>query len=109
MPEPPGFGQYVYYGTWQRADGTWWTGCEGCDHAKAGRLMPETPDFDQIARDICQRIWGNDVLESREHVSHTIAEQLRLVWNARGAADVDLFAGEMDHRDIRERITTLDR
>jgi hypothetical protein len=41
--------------------------------------MPETPDFDQIAR---QAINGSEF-----HIKR-VAEQLRLVWNARGAADV---------------------
>jgi len=38
--------------------------------------MPETPDFDQIAQSLDTGF------------ADVIAEQLRLVWNARGAADV---------------------
>jgi hypothetical protein len=43
--------------------------------------MPETPDFDQIALDLYNDGDGCNL--------PYIAEQLRFVWNARGAADLD--------------------
>ena len=43
--------------------------------------MPKTPDFDQIARQLLLG-YGLSTLETE------VAEQLRLVWNARGAADI---------------------
>lgn len=57
--------------------------------------MAETPDFQQIARETIERAYPVAVITApespfktrQEHVNH-IAEQLRLVWNARGAADV---------------------
>jgi len=56
--------------------------------------MPETPDFDQIARDLLE---GLDIDEGehplaggwlRANRASQIAQQLRLIWNARGAADL---------------------
>jgi hypothetical protein len=47
--------------------------------------MPETPDFDQIAR---QAISGSEF-----HIK-LLAEQLRQVWNARGAADLAAIENE---------------
>jgi hypothetical protein len=44
--------------------------------------MPESPDFEQIARVLLDASDG-------EPGETRIAEQLRLVWNARGAADVE--------------------
>jgi hypothetical protein len=60
--------------------------------------MPETPDFEAIAR----RIFpvddiGHDALaaalsaESRDH----LVAQLRLVWNARGQADLNALDAEV--------------
>jgi hypothetical protein len=46
--------------------------------------MHETPDFTQIATTLAEKITNrSDVYVERE----AIAYQLRLVWNARGAAD----------------------
>ena len=47
-------------------------------------MSPE-PDFDQIANRICEAIEspGRSIVE----VGDQIAEQLRLVWNARGEAE----------------------
>jgi hypothetical protein len=52
--------------------------------------MPETPDFDQIARKILgpfedptDPLWRSSL--------QLAAEQLRQVWNARGAADAALL------------------
>ncbi|OFW37640.1 MAG: hypothetical protein A3J29_06090 [Acidobacteria bacterium RIFCSPLOWO2_12_FULL_67_14b] len=51
--------------------------------------MPETPDFEQIARDLVlglnKQTWDGD---EEAAALGAIAEQLRQVWNARGAADV---------------------
>jgi hypothetical protein len=44
-------------------------------------LMPDSPDFDQIAQDLLLKC---DDEAGRRHV----AAQLRQVWNARGAADL---------------------
>lgn len=48
--------------------------------------MPESPDFDQMALAIADR-FGQDE-ESMPRAVADIAEQLRQVWNARGAADI---------------------
>jgi hypothetical protein len=48
--------------------------------------MPETPDFDQIAR---RAISGSEF-----HIER-VAEQLRLAWNARGAADLAKIEAEL--------------
>ena len=65
--------------------------------------MPETPDFDQIAR---QAISGSEF-----HIRR-VAEQLRQVWNARGAADVaqvnaSLLTGNVP--TLVEKLRRLDR
>lgn len=49
--------------------------------------MAETPDFEQLARQLVDRVPLIDVNWKRYTVAN-IAEQLRLVWNARGAADI---------------------
>jgi hypothetical protein len=49
--------------------------------------MPETPDFEQMAHAIASSVLpvqGATFILHREH----IAEQLRFIWNARGAADI---------------------
>lgn len=45
--------------------------------------MPETPDFEKIAHGICARF----VAYSSEDV-RGIGDQLRLIWNTRGAVDI---------------------
>ncbi len=60
-------------------------GFAGC---RLSPLMPETPDFDQIARTILEASDG-------EPGEGRIAEQLRLVWNARGAADIAKIETEL--------------
>jgi hypothetical protein len=50
--------------------------------------LPETPDFEQIAHSIAMSVpmvTGEKFILHRTH----IAEQLRQVWNARGAADLE--------------------
>lgn len=54
-------------------------------------LMPE-PDFDQIARRIAG-VWGDS--STLKPMTEAIAEQLRLIWNARGAADVARLEAEL--------------
>jgi len=50
--------------------------------------MPETPDFEKLARAVVPFCLGvkdsDDVVEA----CRLVAEQLRQVWNARGAADI---------------------
>jgi len=43
--------------------------------------MPDSPDFDLIALDIAARAGRDDILPH-------IKDGLRLIWNARGAADI---------------------
>jgi hypothetical protein len=75
--------------------------------------MPEAPDFDQIAHRIFRQA---EVDDSLDH----IVEQLRLVWNARGAADMkavdeklSLLAGwvtsEPYRLDLKAAIRQLDQ
>ena len=49
------------------------------------RDLPESPHFERLAGDLL-RAW---LASDRDHASvGAVAEQLRLVWNARGAADL---------------------
>jgi hypothetical protein len=63
--------------------------------------MPESPDFEQLIRELLAEAATRDVMAMKEpdaidrsgheHVARLLraaAEQLRLVWNARGAADI---------------------
>ena len=75
-------------------------------------MTASEPDFDQMAHDICQRIWGNDILESTPAVTLMLADQLRQVWNARGAADIATvkaayLTAPLDH--VIGAIRSLDR
>ena len=61
--------------------------------------MPPTPDFDQLARRVVDETgvgrldeWDAD---DPDRVVRAIAEQLRLVWNARGAADLAKIETEL--------------
>lgn len=65
--------------------------------------MLETPDFDQIARAVVKAndnadgegMDGNPAFLPIDHeggLTTAIVEQLRLVWNARGAADLTMVA-----------------
>jgi hypothetical protein len=51
--------------------------------------MPEPPDFEQIAHHIVDVAYTDDgqVRDVKAALQAGIAEQVRLVWNARGAAD----------------------
>jgi hypothetical protein len=75
--------------------------------------MPEPPDFEQIAHKL-HDTFGCDHGTDAETVAAQVAmiiEQLRQVWNARGAADLAKlaetyrFTSEMDTNAIR----SLDR
>lgn len=70
--------------------------------------MPETPDFDQIAHGLKNFI--DDHPRLSEQNVRAIAEQLRQVWNARGAADITT----VEHlpkvmEDVTDAIRSLDR
>jgi hypothetical protein len=58
--------------------------------------MVETPDFDQIARASFDR-WGPDDGVQRGLMIEDIAEQLRQIWNARGAADLAKIENVTQH------------
>ena len=49
--------------------------------------MPETPDFDRIARRLLVLDHENRIGDALDTFATEIADQLRQVWNARGAAD----------------------
>jgi hypothetical protein len=67
--------------------------------------MPESPDFDAIAHAIKWSIPDDKV------DTEFIAEQLRLVWNARGAADLATIEAALAVKppDILEQLRSLDR
>jgi hypothetical protein len=75
--------------------------------------MPEIPDFAQIALD-CLAVAGvttDPAVEAgRTLLASRFAEQLRAIWNARGAADVAIIdvATAMDHPDVIAQIQSLD-
>jgi hypothetical protein len=52
--------------------------------------MPETPDFKKLAQDVAAQILSHRDPQHFVVVENAglIEEQLRLVWNARGAADI---------------------
>lgn len=91
----------------------------------------KTPDFDQIAhataKPHCDR-WDEDgegnvgmLSANEDDLTADIAEQLRLVWNARGAADIAIVDDELSDRDpesdnafdsltsLRDALLTLNR
>lgn len=51
--------------------------------------MPESPDFESIADEIVMH-------EGRAAVVQYVAEQLRIVWNARGVALIDPVTNAVD-------------
>lgn len=79
--------------------------------------MPEHPDFDQIALQlVMQSARSRDRISAQAQVA--IIEQLRQVWNARGAADMDavadfrvkgLHSPETDRDAIIDLLRHLDR
>jgi hypothetical protein len=66
--------------------------------------MPETPDFERIAQKI---LYDSD----GEPGGSRIAEQLRQVWNARGAADVDAVdaVAHTNYEAVANAIRAFDR
>ena len=77
--------------------------------------MTETPDFEQIARVAVTTFYGTAPRHSadeRQSVAN-IAEQLRLIWNARGAVDSVRVESEltamMGGTAIGPYLTNLDR
>jgi hypothetical protein len=67
--------------------------------------MPETPDFDAIATRIYFEATGATLLMGEDIAP--IVEQLRLVWNARGEADMRELAAPVSA--IVDAIRSLDR
>jgi len=73
--------------------------------------MPE-PDFDQVARDVYFHAHEQNV-----SIVPRIAEQLRQVWNARGAADMAKLHAELSEmimkaalaKRLQRALLTLDR
>jgi hypothetical protein len=75
--------------------------------------MPEPPDFDQIARKILHP-WDDPTDPLWMPSLQMAAEELRQIWNARGAADLAAvespFMGLGPFREkVRDAIRTLDR
>lgn len=72
--------------------------------------MPDAPDFNQIARDCIEamRLTGADM---DTDTADGVAEQLRLIWNARGTADIALVEREYDPEatTTEDLIRKLDR
>lgn len=86
------------------------------------RRLPDSPDFDQIALRLLHDLPDAFLTRGASASSAVpgVAEQLRLVWNARGAADIEAFKGaDIEHKnrldqrpdaeDIRRAIRALDR
>ncbi len=62
--------------------------------------MTESPDFAQIAREILtadDNPWTTVGRQKDLRLVPDIAEQLRQIWNARGAADVDAINAAIQH------------
>ena len=55
--------------------------------------MAETPDFEFVATLICGPR-GHNVTATSDEIAF-LAEQLRLIWNARGAADIVKLEAEL--------------
>lgn len=73
--------------------------------------MPETPDFNEIAvRVLVDLDTLADDTDTRQAMA-VVAEQLRLIWNARGAADLSRIekAFEAEASPAPPSIKTLDR
>lgn len=70
--------------------------------------MPESPDFDQMARDLLDAF-----IDTRQARPQQIVDYLRHVWNARGAADLAIVVDErlagVDTEDMERAIKKLDR
>jgi hypothetical protein len=70
-------------------------------------------NFDQMAFAIVQRVWGNAELDQPGLLIETraVAEHLRNVWNARGAADIAAIddVAHTNHAAVENAIRSLDR
>jgi hypothetical protein len=76
--------------------------------------MPKVPDFEQIASNIGEDTGVGRLDEwdsgASDRVLAMITEQLRLVWNARGAADIAKLKAEYDETTtLADVIRALDR
>jgi hypothetical protein len=76
-------------------------------------MTPEAPDFNLIAIQVLVNLdsLSTDVVTMRA-ITDLITEQLRLVWNARGAADLEALRHEVPviQADVlEETITALHR
>jgi len=69
--------------------------------------MPETPDFKKLAHDIAATILSHrDDFVVTANAGY-VEEQLRLVWNARGAADIAKIEADVSLEDVY--VKNLDR
>ena len=72
--------------------------------------MPESPDFEQIAKRIASAIPS---AITRGLVELEVAEQLRVIWNARGASDIAqleaILTGLMGSTAAGPYVKNLDR
>lgn len=72
-------------------------------------LMAEPPDFERFATAVLQRLWEEHGIRPEQ-----IAEQLRQVWNARGAADLAKVLddaadqGYLTKSDVTQALRDLD-
>jgi hypothetical protein len=76
--------------------------------------MPETPDFDQIARRLLVLDRENRIGDALDTFATEIAEELRQVWNARGAADIAKLEGAFEQTQpsvkvLHQALRSLDR
>jgi len=73
--------------------------------------MPETFDFESIARRLLDQVLDPNLQNPANVLS--LVDELRLVWNARGAADLaqleEQFHGPADIRYIGEGVVNLER
>ncbi len=67
--------------------------------------MPESPDFDAIARALMTLASKDGTIVST--TAHELIEQLRQVWNARGAADA--LAVDWEAHRVHEEATRTGR
>ena len=77
-----------------------------CDCGALVPVVPESPDFDQIANRILGRVQFRAGRIDAADITWT-AEQLRQVWNARGAADIAKI--EADLPGVETYLRSLDR
>lgn len=78
-------------------------------------MMPETPDFNEIARVAVMTFYDTTPRPTRDERAAVanIAERLRLIWNARGDADIAKLETELaTHMGVAARgpyVMHLDR